>query len=108
MTNPGTGKNNNKSKAFEDKFTEQYPSAKTVTDFHRNSDVDTRSESQHHTLGTGRTNSSPGDHKHDGGSSLALMPDIIFSGVITSYNKSVLKQIMAALVQLGATDTTSG
>lgn len=41
---------------------------------HSASDVDTSQQSQHHTLGTGRNQSSPGDHIHDGVTSKKLGP----------------------------------
>jgi hypothetical protein len=41
---------------------------------HRQSDVDSAKTAQHHTLGTGRNQSSPGDHIHDGVTSKKLGP----------------------------------
>lgn len=37
-----------------------------VNKFHKNSDADTSPLAQHHTLGPGANQSSPGDHIHDG------------------------------------------
>jgi hypothetical protein len=45
------------------------PGFEEVNDFHTNSDVDDRLESQHHTLGIAPYQASPGDHIHDGKSS---------------------------------------
>lgn len=45
------------------------PSGQSVNDFHGRSDVDSSLFAQHHTLGTSRTQASPGDHTHDGISS---------------------------------------
>lgn len=45
------------------------PSGQSVNDFHGRSDVDSSLFAQHHTLGTSRTQASPGDHTHDGTSS---------------------------------------
>lgn len=42
------------------------PPAQKVTFDHQRSDVDSSRRSQHHTLGTSRNQSSPGDHVHDG------------------------------------------
>lgn len=39
---------------------------KESTDAHLNSDVDSGQRSQHHTLGKGRNQASPGNHIHDG------------------------------------------
>lgn len=46
---------------------------KDVTDFHKYSDIDGTSISQHHTLGPGANQASPGNHSHDGGASQALV-----------------------------------
>lgn len=48
------------------------PSAADVNRQHGNADTDVSSRSQHHTLGTGRTQASPGNHIHDGISSPKL------------------------------------
>jgi len=65
----------------QDGFTENYElddptlypkednSPQSVTNFHQRSDVDSSQQSQHHTLGSRRNQSSPGNHTHDGGSS---------------------------------------
>lgn len=86
----------------------KYPSAKEVTDIHRNSDVDHRAESQHHTLGKSRTQASPGDHTHDGGTSQPLLTDFITGNIGTLQgHKDAIKQIMAALADIGLGDSTS-
>lgn len=81
------------------------PDASVVADFHTNSDVDTRRESQHHTLGPGPSNASPGDHSHDGGDSQLLLTGYSLVGS-RGGNVAVLS-IIAALVRLGATDSTT-
>lgn len=48
------------------------PSSQSVNDFHGRSDADSSIFAQHHTLGTSRTQASPGDHTHDGTSSKFL------------------------------------
>lgn len=48
----------------------QPPGASAEAHYH--SDVDSGQQSMHHTLGTGRNQSSPGDHTHDGVSSRKL------------------------------------
>lgn len=45
------------------------PSAQSVNDFHGRSDVDASVFAQHHTLGSGRLQASPGNHVHDGSNS---------------------------------------
>lgn len=42
------------------------PTAMALKDAHRQSDVDSSPQSQHHTLGTNRSQASPGNHIHDG------------------------------------------
>ncbi len=48
------------------------PSADEVNKVHTNSDVDKSRLSQHHTLGTSATQASPGNHNHDGISSVKI------------------------------------
>lgn len=42
------------------------PSSEQTNKAHANSDVDSAVTAQHHRLGTGHNQASPGDHKHDG------------------------------------------
>lgn len=85
------------------------PPSKTVNDFHRNSDVDHRAESQHHTIGTSRYNAAAGDHIHDGSTGSALLDGVTFTGNAgsTDDQHTILKDITAALVNLGAEDNTT-
>jgi hypothetical protein len=48
------------------------PSAEQVNQAHTNSDVDKSRLSQHHTLGTSATQASPGNHNHDGITSVKI------------------------------------
>lgn len=48
------------------------PSAEEVNEAHINSDVDKSRLSQHHTLGTSPTQASPGNHNHDGVTSVKI------------------------------------
>lgn len=48
------------------------PSAEEVNQVHTNSDVDKSRLSQHHTLGTSATQASPGNHNHDGITSVKI------------------------------------
>lgn len=81
------------------------PDAAKVDDFHTNSDLDTRPESQHHTLGPSPTQAAPGDHTHDGGSSSLLLSGQTISGSRTS--DAYRLSINAILVKLGATDSST-
>lgn len=83
------------------------PDPKVVNHLHARSDVDTSTEAQHHTLGNKANQSSPGDHIHDGRSSKRLLEDIILVGSTATYNQSLFQQVINALEQLGATDSTS-
>lgn len=47
-------------------------SPQEVNILHANSDNDSATTAQHHTLGTGHNQASPGDHKHDGKTSKTL------------------------------------
>jgi hypothetical protein len=81
------------------------PPAAAVEDFHTNSDVDARAESQHHTLGPGPNQASPGDHRHDGGDSSLLLENQFITG---SRNSDAWRQsVNAILVRLGATDNST-
>lgn len=57
------------------------PSAEKVNLFHTSSDVDKSAISQHHTLGTLATQASPGDHSHDGKSSVRIKFSDIEGGI---------------------------
>lgn len=82
------------------------PSATVVVAFHKNSDLDVRPESQHHTLGARPYQASPGNHNHDGGTSPLILDGYVIVG--SKANPStVLPSIIACLVRLGAKDTTT-
>jgi len=83
----------------------QKPSSNVVDDFHTNSDVDTRPESQHHTLGPSDTQASPGNHQHDGGTSPLLLTGFTITG--SRGGNTALQSVIACLVRLGATDSTT-
>lgn len=78
----------------------------TVNDFHRRSDVDSSQEAQHHTLGVKQDQASPGAHKHDGTTSLKILAGTTISGAKTGNPAPALASVIAALVKLGATDST--
>lgn len=81
------------------------PPADAVEDFHTNSDVDTRPEAQHHTLGPLPTQAAPGNHRHDGGDSALILEGIQITG--SRATDAWRLSVMAALVRLGATDSTT-
>ena len=82
------------------------PSSEVVTDFHRYSDADSRSEALHHTLGLSHAQGSWGDHNHRDGNGRFLLDDVTFSGSRSLNTATVLKQVIDALVLLGASDST--
>lgn len=81
------------------------PPAEVVNDFHTYSDVDTRQEAQHHTLGASPTQASPGDHTHDGGDSKLLLEGLTISG--SRATDAWRLSVNAILVRLGATDNST-
>lgn len=80
-------------------------SAEQVEELHRNSDLDTRPESQHHSLGPSPMQAAAGDHRHRGGDSLPLLDDMTITGDIS--DGTVLTSIIACLVALGAHDSST-
>ena len=81
------------------------PTAEEVERMHTNADTDTRSESQHHTLGSSPTQAAPGDHRHDGGDSALLLEGLTITG---SRNSDAWRiSVNAILVRLGATDSST-
>lgn len=82
-----------------------YPSAETVEDFHTNSDVNSRKEAQHHTLGPGEFQSAQGSHNHRGGDSVLLLAGVTLTG--SRGGNVALVSVIQALVALGATDSTT-
>jgi hypothetical protein len=81
------------------------PSTEEVENFHTNSDVDVRAESQHHTLGPGPSQASPGNHNHDGGTSPLILDGLSITG---SRNSDAWRlSVNALLVRLGADDNTT-
>lgn len=80
--------------------------AEQVEELHKNDDVDVRRESHHHTLGPRGVQAAAGDHTHDGSNSSLLLTGITISGSRSS-SASITPSIIAALVRLGATDSSS-
>ena len=79
--------------------------ATQVDDFHEQSDLNTRSEAQHHTLGPSQNQAAPGNHTHDGGTSVPLWDGNTLSG--SRGGNMALASVIAALVQKGAIDATT-
>jgi hypothetical protein len=96
MDNPLSGGNNGQSKS---------PDPMTVRMFHLYDDVDTDQGAHHHTLGAGNNQASPGSHVHNGSDSPLLLEGTTLSG--SKGGNAALASVISALVQLGATDSTT-
>ena len=81
------------------------PSEKEVARLHTNADTDGGEGSLHHTLGPRKGQASPGDHDHRGGQSVAILNGVILTGA--RGGNTALASVIAALVELGATDNTT-
>jgi hypothetical protein len=81
------------------------PSSQVVEDFHENSDLDSRAESQHHTLGPSPTQAAPGNHTHNGGDSALLLEGETISGSRATDAWRI--SVNAILVRLGAVDNST-
>ena len=80
--------------------------AEQVEEIHRNDDVDVRKESHHHTLGPRGAQAAAGDHTHDGSNSSLLLSGMTISGSRSS-SAAILPSIIAGLVRLGMTDSST-
>lgn len=75
-----------------------------VGKFHSNSDVDSATTAQHHTLGIQHNQSSPGDHDHDGKNSKRIGKGLDPSFPTTAngaYTQAQIQSIINALRALG-------
>ena len=81
------------------------PTTKEVERFHTNADTDGSEGSLHHTLGPRKGQAAGGDHDHRGGNSVALLQGVTISGA--RGGNTALASVIAALVDLGATDNTT-
>lgn len=79
--------------------------ATKVDDFHQQSDLNTRSESQHHTLGSSQGQAAAGNHTHSGGDSPYLWTGNTIVGA--RGGNMALSSVIAILVQKGAVDGTT-
>lgn len=82
------------------------PDSETVSDFHRFADTDSTALSIHHTLGLTHMQGAFGDHNHRDGNGRELLDDVTFTGSRSLNTATVLKQVIDALVLLGASDNT--
>ncbi len=82
------------------------PSPNEVRKLHVNADTDGGAIASHHTLGIKRTQASPGDHLHDGGTSKQLMDGITITGA-KGGNVALTNLITKLADALGFTDGTT-
>lgn len=88
--------------------TDPSPSPQVVNAFHKRSDKDSSVNAGHHTLGPGHNQASPGDHKHDGTSSKALLAGVTINTSRSDLTTAgALQQLMNALVALGMTNNST-
>lgn len=80
-------------------------SAQAVAALHEKADTDATKTAVHHTLGPSPNQSSPGNHNHDGSSSVQLLAGVSLTG--SRGGNAALPSIIGALVSLGATDNTT-
>lgn len=81
------------------------PEARDVTEFHTNDDTDISQDSHHHTIGPGVNQAASGAHNHDGNNSPRLLEGVTITG--SKGGNTAISSIIAALIQLGATDSTT-
>lgn len=80
------------------------PNSSEVNKFHSNSDIDSATTAQHHTLGIQHNQGSPGDHKHDGKSSKRIGKGVDLAFPTTAnaaYTQAQIQSIINALRSLG-------
>lgn len=82
------------------------PDTKTLEKFHRYASTNRRDD-VHHRLGNGDSDGAPGSHTHRDGNGQPLLSDVVFTLSRSANTAAVLKQVIDALVLLGATDQTT-
>ena len=105
MSTP-TPPGHNKPKATDQPIDLKSADARTVLAFHRQSDLDSKPEAQHHSLGKGRNQASEGGHVHDGTTSAALLSASI-SGSRANNMASIMDQLLTELSKIGITNATT-
>ena len=103
---PGGWKNPNEFPSFpQDPIKGEVLTPDQVKKAHTNADTDGDEGSLHHTLGPAHAQASPGDHDHRGSTSVELLKGVSITG--SRSGGAALVSVIAALVQLGATDSTT-
>lgn len=81
------------------------PDPGSVKEFHVNADTDSDRQAIHHTIGPGVNQAASGAHSHDGQDSPLLLEGITITGA--KGTAACDSSIIAALVRLGASDSTT-
>ena len=102
----GAGYSERKDPAPEVKQTDASPPADIVASFHKNAAIDSRAEDIHHTVGPEPSQASPGNHTHNGSDGALLLEAYTITGSKANPT-TVLPSVIAALVRLGAKDSTT-
>ena len=84
----------------------QAPSSDQVAKIHEKSDKDGGPKSQHHTLGPGPNQASPGNHTHDGGNSAFLLDGYTLTGSRAD-TATMITKFIEVLKLLGMKDSTT-
>lgn len=88
----------------------RFASPDQVEKFHRKSDLDSKPQAQHHSIGSSDNQASPGTHRHDGTTSQLILEGFVLTGnrgTASVAGVGALTTIIQALVQLGAVDNTT-
>lgn len=78
---------------------------RVVNQFHTYDDLDSSKNAHHHTIGVGGDQACSGNHNHRGTDSTLLLEGVSITG--SRGGNAAVASIIAALVQLGATDSTT-
>lgn len=76
-----------------------------VAKFHERDDVDSSQTAHHHTIGIRQDQAASGAHTHNGKNSAKILKGTTLTGA--KGGSVVITSIVAALVKLGATDSTT-
>lgn len=86
---------------------DESPDSRTVTKFHQNDDVDTSTDSHHHTIGRGPNQAASGAHNHRDGNGAPILGGLSITGSKAGTNQVFLASVAAALVVLGVEDKST-
>jgi hypothetical protein len=79
--------------------------SRVVGAFHTRDDLDTSKQAHHHSIGVSSATACSGNHNHRGSDSALLLEGVTLTG--SRGGNAALPSIISALVELGATDSTT-